>query len=200
MRTTCRLDRDRHGAGRAVLRNWRGGRRRPLQLVHRFDHEKNADRDDDEVDHERDKISVVPSPAPALAASAGVLKEPPPGAALRMRNLLEKSRPPVSKPTGGMRMSLTSELMIPPKAAPIITPTARSTAFPLIANSLNSFHIAVHRTNRRQYLQAFWGPQSRCALCYRQFAPESWDSTTRRFSFLHPLQQSTSSFDRAPFR
>src|ERR1700745_3709270 len=61
-----------------------------------------------------------------------------------MRKLFEKSSPPVSNPTGGMRMSLTSELMIPPKAAPIITPTARSTAFPLTANSLNSFHIPFH--------------------------------------------------------
>src|SRR5947208_7695019 len=117
-----------------------------------------------------------------------------------MRNLMEKSRPPVSKPTGGMRMSLTSELMIPPKAAPIITPTARSTAFPLIANSLNSFHIAVHRTNRRRYLQAFWGLQSRCPLSYQQFAPEFSGSTTQRFSSLHPLQQAASSFDRAPLR
>src|SRR5438874_7078670 len=117
-----------------------------------------------------------------------------------MRNLLEKSRPPVSKPTGGMRMSLTSELMIPPKAAPIITPTARSTAFPLIANSLNSFHIVVHRTNRRRCLQAFWGLQSRCPLSYQQFAPEFSRSTTQRFSSLHPLRQSASSFDRAPFR
>ena len=66
MRTTCRLDRDRHGAGRAVPRNWRGSRRRPLQLVHRFDYEKNADGDDDKVDHESDKISVVPSHCPCL--------------------------------------------------------------------------------------------------------------------------------------
>ena len=56
-------------------------------------------------------------------------------------NLFEKSSPPVSNPIGGMMMSLTSELTIPPKAAPMITPTARSIALPLIANSLNSFNI-----------------------------------------------------------
>ena len=45
-------------------------------------------------------------------------------------NLFEKSRPPVSRPSGGMRISFTSDLTIPPKAAPMITPTARSTALP----------------------------------------------------------------------
>ena len=59
--------------------------------------------------------------------------------ARRMMNLLEKSRPPVSKLIGGMTMSLTNELMIEAKAAPMITPIARSIALPLIANSLNSF-------------------------------------------------------------
>src|SRR5437899_8763481 len=73
-----------------------------------------------------------------------------------MRNLLEKSRPPVSKPTGGMRMSLTSELMMPPKAAPIITPTARSTAFPLIANSLNSFSMMKKRYSICDYVDKFF--------------------------------------------
>src|SRR6185295_13987294 len=56
-------------------------------------------------------------------------------------NWLEKSSPPVSSPIGGIRMSFTSELMIPPKAAPIMTPIARSMALPLTANSLNSFHM-----------------------------------------------------------
>src|SRR4051812_19441378 len=61
--------------------------------------------------------------------------------ALSTTNLFEKSSPPVSALIGGMMMSLTSELTMPPKAAPIITPTARSNAFPLIANSLKSFSI-----------------------------------------------------------
>src|SRR5207302_7241034 len=53
----------------------------------------------------------------------------------------EKSSPPVISPIGGMMMSLTSEFTIPPKAAPMMTPIARSKALPLTANSLNSFHI-----------------------------------------------------------
>src|SRR3954466_13811624 len=79
--------------------------------------------------------------APALTASAGVAKLPPAGACFRMINLLEKSRPPVIKPIGGIRMSFTREVIIPPKAAPMITPIAKSIAFPLTANSLNSFHM-----------------------------------------------------------
>src|SRR5476651_1227879 len=79
--------------------------------------------------------------APAFTASAAVAKTAPPGASLSTRNLFEKSRPPVSKPSGGIRISFTNDVTIPPKAAPIITPTARSTAFPLTANSLNSLNI-----------------------------------------------------------
>src|SRR6266496_4756002 len=52
--------------------------------------------------------------------------------------MLEKSRPPVTRPTTGMTRSLTSESTILPKAPPMITPTARSTTLPLIANSRNS--------------------------------------------------------------
>ena len=38
-----------------------------------------------------------------------------------------------------------------PKAAPIMTPTARSTAFPLIANSLNSLNmVSDHSRSRRR--------------------------------------------------
>jgi hypothetical protein len=37
-----------------------------------------------------------------------------------------------------MMMSWTSEVTIAPKAAPMITPTARSTTLPRIANFLNS--------------------------------------------------------------
>src|SRR5205809_7182227 len=56
-----------------------------------------------------------------------------------MTNQLEKSRPPKSRPTTGMMRSLTSEETILPNAAPMITPTARSTTLPRMANSLNSF-------------------------------------------------------------
>src|SRR5271155_4567381 len=41
----------------------------------------------------------------------------------------------------GMMMSLTRESTIFPNAAPMMTPMARSTTFPLIANSLNSLSI-----------------------------------------------------------
>src|SRR3979490_197939 len=40
-----------------------------------------------------------------------------------------------------MMMSPTSEVTMPPKAAPMITPTARSTTLPFMANSRNSFSI-----------------------------------------------------------
>ena len=51
----------------------------------------------------------------------------------------EKFTPPMIHPMGGMMMSLTIEETILPKAPPMITPTAMSTAFPFTANSLNSF-------------------------------------------------------------
>jgi hypothetical protein len=38
----------------------------------------------------------------------------------------------------GMMMSATNDSTIFPNAAPMITPTARSTTLPLTANSLNS--------------------------------------------------------------
>src|SRR5690242_14996490 len=41
----------------------------------------------------------------------------------------------------GITISATSELTIPPNAAPMITPTARSTTLPRIANFLNSSSI-----------------------------------------------------------
>src|SRR5580700_5394412 len=39
----------------------------------------------------------------------------------------------------GMMTSPTSEVTMAPKAAPMMTPTARSTTLPFIANSRNSF-------------------------------------------------------------
>src|SRR6185503_14559505 len=47
--------------------------------------------------------------------------------------------PPSSRPIGGIRMSLTREVTIVPNAAPMITPTARSTTLPRMMNVLNSF-------------------------------------------------------------
>src|SRR5437763_15344836 len=55
-----------------------------------------------------------------------------------MMNQLEKSMPPISRLTTGMMMSFTSESTILPKAAPMMTPTARSTTLPFNANSRNS--------------------------------------------------------------
>src|SRR5262245_35999161 len=53
-----------------------------------------------------------------------------------------KSTPPRSRPIGGIRISLTSEVTMVPKAAPMITPTARSTTLPRMMNVLNSFSMA----------------------------------------------------------
>ena len=83
MRTTCRLDRDRHRAGRAFLRNWCGSRRRPFQFVHRFNHQENAEGDDDEIDHESDEISVVPSHCACLGGVGGSIKGAAAGRALK---------------------------------------------------------------------------------------------------------------------
>src|SRR6187551_847274 len=52
--------------------------------------------------------------------------------------------PPVTAPITGMITSPTSEFTIPEKAAPIITPTARSTTLPRSANFLNSSSMTVH--------------------------------------------------------
>ena len=45
---------------------------------------------------------------------------------------------PVTLLMGGIMMSCTMEVTILPNAAPMMTPTARSTTLPFIANSLNS--------------------------------------------------------------
>src|SRR5437762_6721547 len=106
------------------------------------DQKKNRACDNEKINQERNEVAIVHVIAPAFAASAGVLNAIEPSlAARRITNLFEKSSPPVSRLIGGMTMSFTSELIIPPNAAPIITPTARSTALPFTANSLNSFQI-----------------------------------------------------------
>jgi hypothetical protein len=48
----------------------------------------------------------------------------------------------MTSPTGGMRTSLTNELTILPKAAPMTMPTAMSITLPRTANSLNSLSMA----------------------------------------------------------
>src|SRR5277367_6688329 len=54
-------------------------------------------------------------------------------------NRLEKSTRPSSLPSGGINTSSTKDATIFPKAAPIMIPTAMSSTFPRMANSLNSF-------------------------------------------------------------
>src|SRR4029078_8638508 len=56
---------------------------------------------------------------------------------------LLKRRPPKMRPMIGMMMSVTSESTILPKAAPMITPMARSTTLPRNANFLNSWSICI---------------------------------------------------------
>src|SRR5512139_630561 len=73
----------------------------------------------------------------AFFISASVIATPS-GTVPRAMNRLEKSRPPNTAPTIGMMRSLTIDSTILPKAAPMMTPTARSMALPLTANSLNS--------------------------------------------------------------
>src|SRR3954452_3764756 len=54
----------------------------------------------------------------------------------------------------GMMMSPTNEVTMAPNAAPMMTPTARSTTLPFIANSRNSFSMVVplRTPGRRQRL------------------------------------------------
>jgi hypothetical protein len=49
-----------------------------------------------------------------------------------------KFTPPTRVPSSGMITSSTSDATILPKAAPMITPTARSTTLPFMAKLLNS--------------------------------------------------------------
>src|SRR6266480_5641829 len=58
MRAAGRLDWYRHHAGRAIFRYRLGRRRRALQFVDRFHHQKNAEGDDQEIDQDGDEIAV----------------------------------------------------------------------------------------------------------------------------------------------
>ena len=55
--------------------------------------------------------------------------------------MLEKSTPPRTTPTIGLMMSLTSEFTTPPKAMPMMMPTANASAFDLVRNALYSCQI-----------------------------------------------------------
>src|SRR5690348_9405103 len=76
---------------------------------------------------------MVTSLAALAAARVSTLGSP-----LITRKKLEKSTPPSARPIGGISTSLTSELMMAVKDAPMMTPTARSTTLPRTANFLNS--------------------------------------------------------------
>src|SRR5208283_3122373 len=52
--------------------------------------------------------------------------------------MLVKSMPPISRPSSGLKMSFTRLLTTPVKAAPMMTPTARSTTLPRMMKSRNS--------------------------------------------------------------
>src|SRR5882724_7427209 len=54
-----------------------------------------------------------------------------------------KSTPPRSRPIGGITTSFTSEVTMPPNAAPMITPIARSTTLPRMMNVLNSLSMGL---------------------------------------------------------
>src|SRR6201996_193082 len=70
----------------------------------------------------------------ALAAANVSTDESP----FSTRKKLAKSTPPSASPIGGMITSLTREVTMPVKDAPMITPTARSRTLPRTANFLNS--------------------------------------------------------------
>ena len=57
---------------------------------------------------------------------------------LNVRDKLEKSTPPKTKPIIGVKILLTRLVTIDEKAPPIMTPTAKSITFPLAINFLNS--------------------------------------------------------------
>src|SRR5215475_638044 len=50
---------------------------------------------------------------------------------------------PRARPIGGIKMSLTKDVTMAPKAAPMTTATARSTTLPRIKNALKSFSMGV---------------------------------------------------------
>src|SRR5438876_2428461 len=142
MRAASRFNRNRHGARRTILRHRGRGWMRPFQPVESFYQEKDRASDDDEINHKRNEVSVVPGNRPGFHGIGRCGEKAPARRMFKNQKLVEKSSPPVISPIGGMMMSLTSELTIPLKAAPMMTPIARSKALPLAANSLNSFHMA----------------------------------------------------------
>ena len=86
----------------------------------------------------------VTNAGPAAALDVSLTNDLPAGFVLlspRLTYRCLKSTPPSSRPMTGITTSLTSESTILPKAVPMITPTARSTTLPFMANSLNSLRM-----------------------------------------------------------
>src|SRR5262245_29344297 len=71
MRTTGRFDWNCHRASGTILRHRRGGWRWTFQLVHSLDNKKDAEGYDNEIDHERNETSVVPSHCPCPGGIGG---------------------------------------------------------------------------------------------------------------------------------
>lgn len=78
---------------------------------------------------------MVAAPAAFAAASVGWCTSDK-----SMKRLL-KSTLPNRAPVDGIRISLTNDVTIFPKAAPMTIPTARSTTLPRATNSLNSLNM-----------------------------------------------------------
>src|SRR5690606_28459415 len=106
------------------------------QAVDLADQQKQRKGHDEKVDHVIDKDAVIEGRCPRFFGCGQGTELPD-----RSMNRLEKSICPSNNPMGGIRMSLTKEVTILLKAAPITTPTARSTTLPRMANALNSFSV-----------------------------------------------------------
>ena len=71
-----------------------------------------------------------------------------------------KSTFPSTRPMGGMITSATSELVIFPNAAPMITPTARSTTLPRAMNVLKALSMVTFPFRVFRERAPEWAPQA----------------------------------------
>ena len=95
------------------------------------------------------KSNTVCRKAPYFSMTAGAATVPSAAitASLSVTARSEKFTPPISRPSGGITMPSTSDDTILPNAAPITTPTARSTTLPRMANVLNSLIRLMHTSS-----------------------------------------------------
>src|SRR5215467_8745856 len=106
-------------------------------------------------------------------------------------NRPEKSICPSKRPMGGIITSSTSDETIFPKAAPMITPTARSTTLPRIANSLNSFNTfcllcSSIKANGGPAQENSWGPPAARIISKKKEKRRSRRSTDILFGSSKP--------------